>query len=260
MPSDVSEAPGRAAPGIAPTPPLRMAAAPRFFCPVPLAAGTLDLPAGVARHVQVFRLQPGAAITLFDGTGGEFPATIDQMTRTGVRVLVGARDPVEREAARRVHLAVGLMASERMDWLVEKATELGAATLQPLLVERSVVRLSGERAERRAAHWQAVAAAACEQCGRNRVPDVLPLRALIPWIAGLGAGGARGVLSLEPGAQTLEGAFTGANDVILLSGPEGGLTASEELAAATAGFRRISLGPRVLRAETAPLAALSRLA
>ncbi|MFZ3221106.1 MAG: 16S rRNA (uracil(1498)-N(3))-methyltransferase, partial [Rhodoferax sp.] len=155
---------------------------PRFYCPAPLATdAVLDLPAGAARHVQVLRLQPGATITLFHD-GGEFDATVTHMGRSDVRVQVGAHHPVEREAARAVHLLVGMPANDRMDWLVEKATELGVASIQPLMTERSVLRLSGERAEKKVAHWHSVAVAACEQCGGNRVPVVHPVMGLAHWL------------------------------------------------------------------------------
>lgn len=240
---------------------------PRFHCPEPLAsAQVLALPPGAARHVQVLRLQPGAPITLFNGEGGEFDATVEHMGRSEVRVRVGAHHEVEREAARALHLATSLMASERMDWLVEKATELGAASIQPLLAERSVLRLSGERAEKKRSHWQAVAAAACEQCGRNRVPVIHPVRSLDDWLVAQARAGAvadrehgRWVLSLSADAQPVDAATTG-HSITLLSGPEGGLSGAEEARARDAGFSAVTLGPRVLRAETAPLAALSRLA
>lgn len=238
---------------------------PRFHVSLPLAAGaTLALPAGAARHVQVRRLQPGDAITLFNGEGGEWAATITRMGRSEVQVAVQAQRPVEREAARAVHLAVGLMAAERMDWLVEKATELGAASLVPLLMERSSLRLSGERAERKHVHWQAVAVAASEQCGRNRV---LRVHAPVTFRSFLSqpqaAQGVRMLLSLDADAPPLRTAvLEGAPDApaLILSGPEGGLSPAEDRAARDAGFRPVGLGPRVLRAETAPLAALALLA
>ena len=139
---------------------------PRFHCPTPLATGlTLSLPPGAARHVQVLRLQPGDVITLFNGEGGEFDATVSRMGRSDVEVEVGAHRPVERETARAVHLLAGITANDRMDWLVEKATELGVASITPLVAERSVLKLKGERAEKKLAHWQGVAVAAAEQCG-----------------------------------------------------------------------------------------------
>lgn len=235
---------------------------PRFHCPLPLAAGLqLTLPPTAARHVQVLRLQPGDAITLFDGRGGEYAATVARMGRSEVDVEVGAHDPVEREAPRAVHLAVGMPANERMDWLVEKAAELGAASIQPLAAARSVLKLSGERAAKRQAHWQAIAVAACEQCGRNRVPAVYMPMALGEWLrGGAPAGGTRLVLSLRDGSRPLRDAAGAAGAAWVLHGPEGGLTAQEEDAALAQGFLPASLGARVLRAETASVAALSQLA
>jgi len=228
---------------------------------MPLASGALlDLPAGAARHVQVLRLQPGITITLFNGEGGEFEATITRMGRSEVQVQVGAHSPVERETAREVHLALGVPANERMDWLVEKATELGVASIQPLLAERSVLKLKGERAEKKRAHWQGIAIAACEQCGRNRVPEVRESLALPDWVRTLGPG-TRFLLSLQAGTQPLQQtlAATGQGPVTFLSGPEGGLTSAEEAAALACGFVPVTLGSRTLRAETAPLAALATL-
>ena len=235
---------------------------PRFHVPLALAAGArIALPPGAARHVQVLRLQPGLGITLFDGRGGEWAATIARMGRSEVEVDVGAHHAIEREAARAVHLAVGLMAAERMDWLVEKATELGAASLTPVLTARSSLRLSGERAAKKRAHWQAVAVAACEQSRRNRLLDVREQLSFNEYLQQT-AERARWLLSLDataPGLRERAGALAAGAPVILLSGPEGGLTPDEEAAARAAGFAPHSLGPRVLRAETAPLAALALL-
>ena len=235
---------------------------PRFHCPVPLAAGaTLDLPPAAARHVQVLRLQPGDAITLFNGEGGQWRASVVRMGRSDVAVTVEAFEDVEREAARRVHLAMGMPANERMDWLVEKATELGVASLQPLHTAHSVLRLSGERATKKQAHWQSVAVAACEQCGGNRVPAVQPVADLAAWLRDSeGIAPLRFVLSLAAGTRPLADALCDqpANaPVLFLSGPEGGLSPTEEQQARAAGFLPVTLGPRVLRAETAALAALA---
>ena len=143
---------------------------PRFHCPVALSTGVeLALPAAAARHVQVLRHQPGDAITLFSGEGGQWQATILRMGRSDVAVRVDAFEAVDPEPQRHVHLALGMPANDRMDWLVEKATELGVAGIQPLHTAHSVLRLSGERATKKQAHWQSVAIAACEQCGGNRV-------------------------------------------------------------------------------------------
>ena len=235
----------------------------RLFVALPLAAGAeLSLPPGAARHAQVRRVQPGEALRLFDGGGSDWPATVLAVGRSEVRVRVG--DPVTAgaELPFEVTLALGMPANERMDWLVEKATELGVARLQPLLTERSVLRLAGERAERKRQHWQSVAIAACEQCGRARVPLVEPVRLLVDWLPAAPQG-LRLLFSLGPQARPLAeraAAPTPGMALCTLSGPEGGLTAAEEAAARAAGFLPTGLGPRVLRAETAPLAVLAWLA
>ena len=231
---------------------------PRFYCPEPLRTGlALSLPPGAARHVQVLRTQPGDVITLFNGEGGEFEATVTRMGRSDVDVEVGMHHPVEREAQRPVHLLAGITANERMDWLVEKATELGVASITPLIAERSVLKLKGERADKKLAHWQGVAVAAAEQCGRNRVPVVHAGVTLNEWVK-QAAGGERWVLSLAQGTQPLS-QMAGEAAVTVLSGPEGGLSPAEEAAALSAGFKPVTLGSRVLRAETAPLAVLAAL-
>ncbi len=260
---------------------------PRFYCPIPLTPGQLlDLPTNAARHVQVLRLQPGGLITLFNGqsepNGGEFEATITRMGRNDVQVQVRTHNVVEREAACAVHLVLSMPANERMDWLVEKATELGVASIQPLMSERSVLRLSGERAAKKVAHWQSIAVAACEQSGRNQVPPVHAVMTLVDWLRtssnGLLASSTtqaqdvRLLLSLQGKPRTLRELSarkvtialspveaSQASSFTFLSGPEGGLSAAEEAAALAAGFTPVTLGPRVLRAETAPLAALAAL-
>ena len=240
---------------------------PRFHCPLPLAAGAeLELPAGAARHVQVLRMQPGQAITLFDGAGdGEWSATITRMGRSDVAVRIEAFQATAREAGRAVHLLAGITANERMDWLVEKATEIGVASITPLLAERSVLKLKGERGDKKRAHWQAVAVAACEQCGGNRVPSIHPAVTLAEWAAANAAVEAdaapqRVLLSLAEGTRPLlQAVEPGAQPVLFLSGPEGGLSPAEEALARGQGFAPVTLGPRVLRAETAPLMALSAL-
>ena len=237
---------------------------PRFHCSVPLSAGaSLALPGGAARHVQVLRMQPGDALTLFDGAGGEYAATVERMGRSDVSVTVGAHLAVEREAPRAVHLAVGMPANERMDWLVEKATELGVASIQPLATAHGVLRLAGERAEKKRAHWEAIAVAACEQCGRNRVPAIHPVQSFSAWLETQGgpeAPAARLILSLAEGTRSLAGIGVDGQGVTVLSGPEGGLSAAEEQQAIARGFAPVTLGSRVLRAETAALAALVSLA
>ena len=257
---------------------------PRFFCPAPLHTGELlELPAGAARHVQVLRLQPGERITLFNhgpgwelrgganSLGGEFAATVTQMGRSHVQVQIGPHQAVEREPARGVHLALAMPANDRMDWLVEKATELGVASIQPLMSERSVLRLSGERADKKTAHWQSVAVSACEQCGGNRVPLVHPVATLAHWLRALPGDETRGagqstatrlLLSLREGSRRLRDTTPSddaVREVVFLSGPEGGLSAAEEDAAIASDFAAVSLGARVLRAETAALTALALL-
>lgn len=236
----------------------------RFYCPLPLVTGqVVDLPPTAARHVQVLRMQPGHTLTLFNGEGGEFSAEVQHMGRSDVRVVVGEHRDVECEAAVQVHLAVGMPANERMDWLVEKATELGVHRITPLMTERSVIRLTGERAEKKQAHWQAVAASASEQCGRNRVPVIDMPERLDAWLARqtTQADVVHGVLSLHASTQPLTAMQANAlqKSWVLLNGPEGGLTDAEDAAARAKGFVALSLGERVLRAETAALGALALL-
>jgi 16S rRNA (uracil1498-N3)-methyltransferase len=236
----------------------------RFYCPLPLISGqVVDLPPTAARHVQVLRMQPGHTLTLFNGEGGEFSADVQHMGRSDVRVVVGQHRNVECEAAVQVHLAVGMPANERMDWLVEKATELGVHRITPLMTERSVIRLTGERAEKKQAHWQAVAASASEQCGRNRVPLIDAPERLDAWLAKqtAQADAVQCVLSLHASTQPITAMRANAvqKSWVLLNGPEGGLTDAEDAAARAKGFVALSLGQRVLRAETAALGALALL-
>lgn len=233
---------------------------------MPLVSGqSVDLPPTAARHVQVLRMQPGQMLTLFNGEGGEFLAEVQHMGRSDVRVLVGEYRDVESEAAVQVHLAVGMPANERMDWLVEKATELGVHRITPLMTDRSVVRLTGDRAEKKQSHWQSVAASASEQCGRNRVPLIDIPERLDAWLARQTTqeGVQHGVLSLHASTQPLhtlrDGAAVAPIAWVLLSGPEGGLTDAEDAAARNKGFAALTLGERVLRAETAALGALALL-
>ena len=255
---------------------------PRFHVPnspgaTPWCPGlVLDLPPEAARHVQVLRLQPGSTLLLFNGQGGQWKACVQTMTRQGVQVELQAHESVELELPLQVVLAVCMPANDRMDTLVEKATELGAAGIVPLMSERSVLRLQGERAQRKQAHWQSVAIAACEQCGRNRVPEVHEVQTLKSFMdafagthssygrASQSHADARWMLSLAPDAQTLaqlarqgSPSFTSGAKLCLLSGPEGGLTPAEQSLAQSLGFVPVSLGARILRADTAPLAAIA---
>lgn len=246
----------------------------RVFVDVPLDTGRdLRLPDAAAAHVQrVLRLRPGAELTLFNGRGGEYVATLLRADRDACTLRVDAFDAVERESPLRITLAQGVSRGERMDVIVQKATELGVTRIQPLLTERSVVKLDADAAAKRRAHWQAIAASACEQCGRNRLPVVdAPLDydrwlATLPPGAGIDTGAAVSAsrrIVLAPGATqslaTLARAATPDTDWLLLIGPEGGLGATEVRDAQSRGFIATALGPRVLRTETAPLAALTTL-
>ncbi len=236
----------------------------RLYLPPPLSAGPLELTPQAQRHVRALRLRAGDSLQVFDGGGGQWSARLCDGAQ---RVELLGFEPVERELERAVELAVGMPANERMDWLVEKAGELGAAGISPLVSARGVLRLQGERAERRTAHWRGVAIAACEQCGRNRLPEIRPVRSLKAWLQELppAAGDARCLLAVpahmgaRPFAQWAR-ALAPRQPVLALSGPEGGLDDEEVALALNAGFEPVSLGPRVLRAETAPLALLAALA
>ncbi len=246
---------------------------PRIFLPQLWAEGeTLALPKPESRHVQVLRLQPGDGVLLFNGEDdAEWPAEVLRIGRSEVELRIGvALARPGRELPVAVTLALGIPANERMDALVEKATELGVAAIQPLICERSVVRLAGDRAEARQRHWSAVAASASEQCGRVRVPRVAVPAKLDAWLRELdapddaAARSGRRVLSLAPSARLafeLPGPRPGttAPVLVVLSGPEGGLAPEEEAAAICHAFVPVSLGPRTLRADTAPLAFLAWL-
>jgi 16S rRNA (uracil1498-N3)-methyltransferase len=229
--------------------------APRFFVDLPLAPGTrLQLPQAVAHHAfRVLRLAEGDIVTLFNGHGGECDAVLGSMQRGDA--LLRDHRAVERESPLDLTLVQSLVATEKLDWIIEKATELGAARVLLLPAERSVVRLSGERLERRLNHLRGVARAACEQCGRNRVPQVEAVSSLAQAAAAAPPAAQRLVLAPE----ATEGRMGHAQAFVLAVGPEGGFTAGELTAAQTAGFALAGLGPRVLRTETAGLAALACL-
>lgn len=235
---------------------------PRFYCPHPLAAGAaVDLPEGVAHHLHVVRMQPGAALTLFDGSGGQYRATLAEIGKKRASALVGEFEPVEVELPYAVTLAQGLPEGSKMDWIIEKAVELGVAAVQPLAAQRSVVRLSGERAEKRQAHWQGLIEAASEQSGRNRLAQLLPLADFRRWIDAAPVPAQPRILLSPRGTQSLA-AWAGAQApqaLTLLIGPEGGFSPEEEDAALAAGALALSMGPRVLRTETAALAAMAVL-
>ncbi|MGH8724145.1 MAG: 16S rRNA (uracil(1498)-N(3))-methyltransferase [Burkholderiales bacterium] len=230
----------------------------RFYLDAPLRAGSVcTLPEDSAHHaVHVLRLREGDEVTLFNGRGGEYAARIASMQRLRISIDLLQHRAIEREAPLRVTLVQGVSAGERMDSTVRKAVELGVAAVQPVLAARSVARPRGERADSRRAHWQKVAIAACEQCGRNRIPQVHPLVAFGDYRSGADAM----KILLSPLAELpfsrlpLKG-----SEFVLAAGPEAGFTAAEEAALAAAGFVPASLGPRVLRTETAAVAALAAL-
>ena len=232
---------------------------PRFYCREALAPGAhIDLPEPVARHaVRVLRLPPGAAVVLFDGRGGEYEARIERIEKDRVVAALGAWSDVERESPLAVTLIQAVQAGEKMDFTIQKAVELGVSAIVPVDSRRSVTRLSGERAGRRVAHWQGVAAAACEQCGRNRLPLIEEPMPLERWLAM--RTGAPGLVLHTAESNPLARGDAPAQ-LRLLVGPEGGLEDNEFAQARAAGFTPWSLGPRVLRADTAPLAALAVLA
>jgi len=231
---------------------------PRFFCPDGLLpASDMPLPAAVAHHAErVLRLAVGDPVTLFDGQGGECAASILAFGREALARL-GPRLAIECESPLQITLVQALASGDKMDWIVQKAVELGVAAVQPVAAERSVLKLAGERADKRVAHWQQVAVAACEQSGRNRVPVVGEILPLAKYLAGP-FDGTR--LILAPGADgALARKARPGRPVAILIGPEGGWSPAELDLAARAGCAPLALGPRVLRTETAGLAALAAM-
>jgi len=232
---------------------------PRLFVDQPLSAGArAELDRDCAHYLgRVLRLRPGAAITLFNGRGGEYPATLAALSRARASADLGPHDPVERESALAITLIQGISRGQRMDYTIQKAVELGAARIIAWEAARSVVRLNDERRRKRLVHWQAVARSAAMQCGRNRIPPVCEEQSLDAALAGLPAGR----LLLDPEAQTPLSVLVRPQnaEVALLIGPEGGLSPHEVGLARREGFRALRLGPRVLRTETAGAAALAAL-
>jgi len=232
----------------------------RVYVAAPLEPGTrITLRGSAASHVtRVLRLRVGQALTLFNGQGGEHAASIDGTQGGEVTVAVGQHRPIERESPFALTLAQGVSRGERMDLVVQKATELGVSRLVPVLTERSVVRLDARQADRKSNHWRAIAIAACEQCGRNRLPEVTPPAQLREVLRQAAADGARLLLSPDA-ALRIEDVPRPTTGVTVLIGPEGGLSEAEQQEAEAAGFTAVRLGPRVLRTETAAIAALTLL-
>lgn len=236
----------------------------RFFFPEPLPdhGGTLPLPEALAHHAtRVLRLADGAAVTLFDGAGGECPATLAHLGGKAWQAVVQPRVARERELPFRLAIVQALAAADKMDWVIRKCTELGAAAFVPIAAQRSVLRLAGERRDKRLAHWQQVAQSACEQCGRNRVPPVAPACTLPEFLVTLPADARLWLCDpAHAAALSAQPAPTPQETIYLLIGPEGGWTDDELAACRRAGAQPIHLGARVLRTETAALAALAAAA
>ncbi len=238
---------------------MRAMSAPRFYCPPPLPAGAnCELPPDAAHHAsRVLRLRVGDAVQIFDGLGNALDATLHAIS--GKRVLLGNLQtcmPTQAEGLRIV-LAQAMCSSEKMDWVIQKATELGAAEIIPIQTQRSVARLAASRADKRALHWHNVAVAACEQCGRNELPRLQAPQELHEWLQAMrGVAGSKFIL-LPGGAAGLQTQPRPQGSTTLLIGPEGGFTADEANIAQQAGFVPLLLGPRVLRTETAAIAAIA---
>jgi 16S rRNA (uracil1498-N3)-methyltransferase len=234
--------------------------APRFFCTTPLSVDDqgreLDLPRETARHIaQALRMRVGDALTLFTGSGGEFAATVTRIDKGGVAVRVGAFDPVEREAPHAVTLVQSIIAADMMDLVVRKAVELGTAAIVPVVAERSQ-RSPEARVAKRVERWRQIAVAACEQCGRNRVPEIAEIISLSAWVDSHATSGE--ALMLAPDAATSYAtAIRKRHPRFIIVGPEGGFTAQELDEAERRGVTLVRFGSRILRAETAALAALS---
>ncbi|NDU85917.1 MAG: 16S rRNA (uracil(1498)-N(3))-methyltransferase [Ferrovum sp.] len=233
---------------------------PRFYCPDhTLMKKGGALPPEVARHaVRVLRLRVGDALILFDGQGGEYLTSVIQIEGDRVGVAVGVPSAVERESPLSITLIQGLCSTEKMDWILQKAVELGVQHFWVVAMERSMVRLTGERAERRCLHWQKVIVSACEQSGRNHVPDLGYFASLDELLPLLPLGGNQ--LLLNPaGTKGLADFIPSGKEIFLWVGPEGGLSAAEEARARHAGFVDWRVGPRILRTETAALAVVAGL-
>lgn len=233
----------------------------RVYVNGPLAAGERTLITGdAANHIaRVLRLRPNDTVTLFDGRGGEYEAKLAELQGAKVIAEVGEHRPRERESTLEITLLQGIARGDRMDIIVQKATELGVTRIVPVITERSVVKLAPHTAHRKHAHWLGIAIAACEQCGRNRLPEIAQPGSISDATADVSIAGARRIM-LVPGAEkALNSVATGAAAIALLIGPEGGLTSVESDVALRAGFTGCRIGPRILRTETASLAAIAAL-
>jgi 16S rRNA (uracil1498-N3)-methyltransferase len=226
----------------------------------PLTSGRRHTIEGdAANHIaRVLRLEPGAPLTVFDGRGGEYSARIESLRKNAVIIEVQERSPTSRESSLSLTLAQGVSRGERMDWVVQKATELGVTAIVPVLTERTVVKLDARQSERKLTHWQGIAVAACEQSGRDKLPDIVAPLALHDFLRGIDLQTTRLLLS-PTGTQRVTDLKAPERKVIVLIGPEGGLAETEQRAAIGAGFLAVRMGPRILRTETAAVAALTLL-
>lgn len=234
---------------------------PRFYYPPPLPCGTeCELPPEAAHHAsRVLRLRVGDAVQIFDGQGNAMDATLHAVEGKRVVLTNLCPSPQIAKCRLRIVLAQALCSREKMDWVVQKATELGVAEILPIQTQRSVVRLVVNRADKRVRHWHHVALAACEQCGRNDLPGLKAPQDLGDWLRSLGNGKGDRYILLPEGAGSLTRCPRPQDEVTLLVGPEGGFSAEEAKLAQQCGFVPIVLGPRVLRAETAAIAGIAAL-
>lgn len=231
---------------------------PRFYVPDVLSSGQLlDLPDNVVRHLNVLRTRAHEEIVLFNGNGKAYPARLALLEKRRAQAEILREEGADNESPLRITLVQAVSSGERMDFTLQKSVELGVTEIRPVLSERCVVRLSGERADKRSARWQDIVVSACEQSGRNVVPKVLPLLPYREALAGLPEG-SRLLMSLNR-ARSLNSIKPDPQGIILMAGPEGGWTAAEEQSAFDAGFESVKLGPRVLRTETAALAAIAAM-
>ena len=233
-------------------------ATPRIYSPQSLTEGqAVHLDEAAARHVGlVLRMKSGQPLTLFNGAGGCFSATIEESSKRSVIVSLDSFHPDEKESPLKVHLAQSISKGDRMEYAIQKATELGITEITPIYTEHGDIRLKGERATKKQQHWQQVAISACEQCQRNRVPVVHPPIGLQEW---LGSVEADLKLVLHHRTERQLSGYEQPETIALLIGPEGGLSAQEIAQAEAEGFHPLALGPRVLRTETAPVVAMSVL-
>lgn len=226
----------------------------RFFIDAPLSLGEHELPEAQAHYIgRVLRMAEGDAVQVFDGSGQEFRGSLAHVGKKSVRVQLDEQFAGQAESALRIHLGQGLSRGERMDWAIQKATELGVSEITPIVTERCEVRLKDERADKRLQHWRQVAISACEQCGRSTVPVIHPPTLLADWLK---LADAELKLVLHPVAEPLV-SHSKPSTLAFLIGPEGGLSDAEVEQARNAGYHAARLGPRVLRTETAPVVALA---